>query len=273
MITKLRTYLNTADHVLRSRYRRSDVELPLVDSTEVGPVEADSFDDVLAQYDDDVVFVHAGLSDVKSAFERNPYEFLLTKLDEHFESVLVPGFTPSFRSSGVYHRQFSRPEYGTFSSLFLEDADYRTNDAVHSILVRGDYRFEDRDHHESFSERGCWGKLDEDNVLYFNVGTPWIVSTQLHYIEYISDPPYVEDTTFEGVLYEDETTYREISQGHYTAPDTVKWNRSKIEGKLASRGVLSRHDLGGLEMRFFRARETRRALEPELGADPYYLIK
>lgn len=272
MLRELRQYLNTTNHFLQSRYRRSDWELPLLDQGEIGPVEEDKLDAILSQYDDDVVFVHAGLSDIKSAFGGNPYEFLVRKLDEHFESVLVPGFTPSFRAAGIYHKQFSRPEYGALSRLFLDDADYRTADPIHSIQVKGEYRFEDCDHRESFSERSCYGKLDDDDVLYLNVGTPWIVSTQIHHVEYIADTPYVEETSYDGTVYHDETNYESVTQQHYTAPPTMKWNRSKIENALASNGVLARHDLNGLSVRLFRANGLRRTLEPRIERDPYYLV-
>lgn len=271
MLRKLRQYFNTTNHFLQSRYRRSDWELPLLDPGDVGPVEEDRLDAVLSQYDDDVVFVHAGLSDINSAFGGNPHEFLVTKLDEHFESVLAPGYTPSFRSAGIYHKQFSRPEYGTFSRLFLDDADYRTADPLHSILVKGDYRFEDCDHQESFSERSCFGKLDEDDVLYLNIGTPW-KGGQLHYLEYIADTPYVEYTSYNGVVYHDETHYESVTQQHYTTPLTLKWNRSKIAKVLVSNGVMARHDLNGLSVQLFRANGVKRTLEPLIERDPYYLV-
>ena len=273
MITKALTYANTARYFVHSRYQQLDIDIPSVNSSDVRSVDEERFDNILSQYDDDVVFVHAGLSDVKSAFGTNPYEFLLEKLDEHFESILAPGFTPSFRSTGIYHKKFSRPEVGAFSRLFLEDADYRTNDAIHSILVRGKYRFNEYDHQDSFSKNGCWSKLDEENILYLNIGTPWLISTHHHFIEHMHDVPYIESVLYDGVLYRNESEWESIRQCNYRYQWPIKRNSMKIQRYLTSQGVLSEHSMNNLELMSFRAQEIKKSLEPKIKADPYYLVK
>ncbi|MFC5135098.1 MULTISPECIES: AAC(3) family N-acetyltransferase [Haloferacaceae] len=270
MITKAQVYANTANYFFRSKLRQSEFPIPV--GEDVGPVREDQLDAVLSQYDDEVVFVHVGLSDIKTAFQTDPYHFLLSKLDSHFESVLAPGFTPSFRSSGIYHKEYSKPEYGTFSRLFLNDANYRTDDAIHSILVRGDYRFSQYDHHDSFGEDGCWSKLDEENVLYMNIGTPWIVSTQHHYIEHKADVPYLERSAHEGVIYYDETDSATVTQYNYRYDDPSKRSARKIAGYLRDQDVLSSYRLNGLKIRFFRAGDLRRSLMHRIESNPYYLI-
>lgn len=231
------------------------------------------FDAVLDDYDDaEAVFVHAGLSDVRSAFGGDPYEFLLGKLTDHFESVMAPGFTPSFRQSGVYHKLYSRPQYGTFARLFLEDATYRTDDAIHSILVAGDYRFDDCDHHRSFGPSGCWAKLDRGNVLVMNVGTNFLVTTQFHHVEQRTDVPYYATAEHEGELYRDETSHESITQTNYSYDRLCKFNRRKIERDLRRDGVLDRRDVGGLRVRFVRAGDLRRSLADRIATDPYYLV-
>lgn len=272
MITKAQIYANTANYFLRSKLQQSELELPVLGGEDVGPVREERLDEVLSQYDDRVVFVHAGLRDIKRAFGTNPYELLLSKLDEHFESILAPGFTPSFRSSGIYHKQYSKPEYGKFSQLFLEDADYRTDDAIHSILVHGDYRFEQYDHQDSFGEDSCWSKLDEDNVLYVNIGTPWIVSTQHHYIEHLADVPYLEQSTHDGVIYYDETTFTTVTQTNYTYDYPMKRSAMKITNYLREQDTLSMYNLNGLKLLFFRAADVRRSLMNKIQSDPYYLV-
>ncbi|MFW6040711.1 MAG: hypothetical protein ACOC85_02630, partial [Thermoplasmatota archaeon] len=108
------------------------------------PADVEELHDILDGYSEEkTVFVHVGLSDIKSVFHQNPYELLIKVLEEHFNSILAPGFTPYFEESGVYHKLYSKPVHGTFYRLFHKDADYRTNDATHSILVKGDYRFDD----------------------------------------------------------------------------------------------------------------------------------
>ena len=240
----------------------------------VGSVDPDLFEGVLSRYDDDAVFVHAGLRAVDAAFDADPYEYLFEALTDRFESVLVPGFTPSFRDTGEYNKAASVPEVGAFSRLFLEDAHYRTDDAIHSIQVHGPYRFDDRDHHDTFGENGCYAKLDADNVLILNVGTPWLISTQLHYIEMASDPPYADLADSEGRIYYEDGESERITQTSFDKNEYVYyWDRDGIREEAKEAGVLDHYELNGLGVTAFRANDLRAFLEPKLERDPYYLVK
>lgn len=240
----------------------------------VASVDPAAFEAVLDRYPDDEVFVHAGLSDVATAFDTDPYEFLLSSLTERFDSVLAPGFTPSFTSSGVFHRQYSRPEYGTFPRLLLADCDHRTADPIHSILVRGPYRFEECDRRTTFGPDGPFAQLEADDVLYLSVGTPWFRATQLHYLECEYDVPYVEQPTYEGVVYRDERRHERVEQTNYANENAALYafNKTKLERRLRETGAMDRYVLGGLRLYLTRAGELRRVLGPEIERDPYYLV-
>lgn len=219
------------------------------------------------------VFIHAGLSDVKSAFDADPYEFLVDRFDDRFESVLAPGFTDYFKTSGVYHKQFSRPKHGTFVRLFHEDADYRTDDAIKSILVKGPYRFDDCVHHDSYHEDGCFAKLVADDVLVANVGTPWITCSHLHYLDAKYDVPYVAEETHEGVMYRSETEYERIEQTcDVPRSPLYSWNKPKLTRALEAAGVIDRYDLNGLRVNFFTLGDLERVIGPKLRDDPSYLV-
>lgn len=242
---------------------------------EVGRVSEREFDRVLDRYaDEDVAFVHVGLGDIKRAFDRNPYDFLMERLDARFESILVPGFTPSFRSvdGGVYHKRYSQPKFGAFARLFLEDCEYRTDDPTNSILVRGPYRFDDCDHFDTWSEEGCFARLDRENVLYLNVGTDWLRSSQIHYIENLLDVPYVRTAEYEGVIYRDEREHEHVHHRSHEYTMPVTWNREKLRRDLEADGVLDTYDLNGLMVFAYHARAIREALTPRILADPYYLV-
>jgi aminoglycoside N3'-acetyltransferase len=233
------------------------------------------FDEVLDRHaaTHSKVFVHAGLSDVRRAFDTNPYDFLRSKLDARFESVLVPGFTDYFATSGVYHKQYSRPKHGTFGPLFLEDADYRTDDAMKSILVEGPYRFEDCVHRDSYHPEGCFARLVEEDTLVMDVGTPWLTCSHLHYFESRLDVPYLVDRTFEGVLCADGADCERIEQTCGIQPSPFySWNKPKLTRALERDGALARYDLNGLEVLFFTLGDLRESLVPRLRADPYYLV-
>ncbi len=229
---------------------------------------------VLAQYPDtEVVFVHIGLSDIKTALQRNPYDAIIEKLDAEFESILAPGFTRSFREMGVFDVDETAPELGAFSSLFFEDATYRTPDPLHSILVDGSYRFDGCEFRDTFSPEGCYGQLSADNVLCLNIGTPWLISTQLHYIERVCDVPYAETTEIEGELTANGTTER-ITQRNYTKNNYLYfWDRRGLRDDMVSAGVMDHHVLNGLNVMGMRAGEMEAFLTEQIEDDPYYLVR
>jgi aminoglycoside N3'-acetyltransferase len=238
-----------------------------------GSVAEALFEEILGKYGEDAVFVHAGLSDVSAAFEGNPYEFLLERLERAFDAILTPGFTQSFRDTGYFHRTESDPEVGAFGSLFFEDADYRTRDPLHSILVRGEYRFENCDHRDTFSSQGCYGKLDADDVRILNVGTPWLVSTQIHYVERALGVPYTETIDVEGTVHYADGEREQVSQSNYNKNKYVYyWNRLKIQRDLMEEGLLDFHDLNGLRVISVSAHDLLRGLKPKIEDDPYYLV-
>ncbi len=240
----------------------------------VGSVGESEFTRILKQYRDETAFVHIGLSDINAAFEGDPFEFIMQALTTNFESILTPGFTPSFRKDDgrVYHKRYSKPRFGMFPRLFQSVADYRTDDATNSILVRGPYRFDDCDHHTTWGQQGCFGALDRDNVQYLTIGTDWLTASQLHYVEWYYDLPYVDRVEYDGVIYYDETNHEPVTQRTHEYHRPVSWNRAKIADDLAHAGVLDRHNCNGLRIFAFNARELREAVAPKLDNDPYYLV-
>lgn len=266
ILDRVGIYANTA---LSLAYRKG----PLSPRPPVEESDPQALREVLAGYDDDTVFVHAGLRAVRDAFGRDPYEFLADLFDEQFGSVLVPGYTPQFRETGVYDKRRSEPAYGAWSKLFLEDADYRTDDAIHSILVRGDYRFPDCDHHDTFAEGGCFGKLDRDNVLVANVGTHWLRTTQHHYVERQFGVPYQYYPTHEGVLVDEEGVETEIVQRNDAYTLAASRAALKLQRDAVAAGVMTKHEVGGLLVLLFHAAEYREFLLGKLEDDDCYLVK
>lgn len=236
----------------------------------VGSVAPDEFDRVFER-DDNVIFVHVGLSDVNAALPGNPYERVRDVLDRNFESVLAPGFTDYFRTSGVYAKQHSRPMYGAFYPLFLSDADYRTDDACKSILVRGEYRFDGRDHRDTFGPDGCFAQLREDDVLFASVGTPWLMCSFLHYLEAKADVPYVSEETFEGVAF-DNGESSEIEQSTHYSDGYWRFNKLKLHRHWRERGLVDEYDLGGLRVFFSSAADIHDFVRDKLSSNPYYLV-
>lgn len=239
----------------------------------VGPTNDAVLDAIFDQYSDaSVVFVHIGLSDIKAALDTDPYAAILHKLRSTFDSILVPGFTKSFRKTGVFDPDETPPELGTFSQLFFEERVFRTPDPLHSILVDGPYRFEGSTVRDTFSPEGCYGQLSEDNVLYLNIGTPWLVLTQLHYVERVCDVPYAETVEIDGELRVDGTA-TQITQRNYTKNNYLyAWNRQRLRDAMVSAGVLDHYSLDGLNIMGVRAGDMQTFLEPRIESNPYYLV-
>lgn len=237
----------------------------------VGPADLDRFHEVLASYGDyDTVFVHVGLSDVATAFGGDPYEVVLDALEATFESVLAPGFTDYFKTSRVYDKQHSRPKHGTFARLFLNDAEYRTDDACKSILVSGEYRFEECDQRDSYSTDGCFEQLRADDVLNVCIGTPVLICSYLHHLEAKYGAPYMSRQTFEGVMHDSGTT-AEIEQHTHYPEGTWPLNRLKLTRHLTSTGILETHDFNGLRLYTLPIRELDDHVAGRMDEDPYYI--
>lgn len=240
----------------------------------VGPVEHHLFDSALSGYEEDAVFVHAGLGDIASALSDDPYEFIMDRLRQEFDSILTPGFTQSFRDTGYFHTADSEPELGAFADCFFETAEYRTEDPLHSILVEGEYRFEDCDHRDTFAPDGCYGQIDADDVRILDVGTPWLVTTQLHYVERALDVPYAGTVPIEGSIHHADGDPEQITQYNYQKNKYVYyWNRLKIQRDLMADGVLDHYVLNGLHVISVSAHDLFESLRPRIVDDPYYLVK
>jgi len=244
-------------------------------STEVGPVSPSVFETVLDQYDRDVVYLHVGLSDIKTAFETNPYEFLLEQLDRRFASLIVPGFTKSFRETGRFDVAETAPELGAFSHLFFENhSEYRTPDPLHSLQINGAYRFDGCDFRNTFGSAGCYAQLEADDVLCLNVGTPWLISTQLHYLEQSLDLPYVGTEDIEGHIIDGDGSAERITQTSYAKNNYVYfWNRLGIRDDMVAADRMDHFDLNGLNVMAFTMADLRELVERKTRTDPYYLVR
>lgn len=238
----------------------------------VDPVPPDTLDRLFDAHPADVAFVHVGLSDVDATLPGNPYRRVRDALLDHYGSVLAAGYTTSFRKTRRFHRQRTPPEYGTFARLFHADATYRTADPMYSILVHGDYRFDDATPSESFTEASPFGSLDRDDALYVNVGTDGFRCSHLHYLERRADVPYCRVVDLEGVVHHTDAERERVTHTCLVDDHYRRYNRPKLERVLSAAGVLHSYDCNGLRVRFCRARDVREVLEPRLDDDPYFLV-
>lgn len=242
------------------------------------PIQKEDFISILRKESEKYpnIFLHVGFGAVKRAFAVDkPYRFLVDTLTDHFESIIVPGFTPEFRYMGVYHKLFSRPSplNGAFNVMFYEnDYSSRTNDCIHNLLVKGTFNFDECNHHDSFAEEGCYGKLSRMNILCANIGTDHIRATQFHYVERICKVPYSYEVEHPGVIYYDENEHENITQVNYEFNTNVVRNWGKLDGYLVSEGVIRKYVIRGFVLRFFSLKDLEVALAKAIQKDPYFIV-
>ncbi len=238
----------------------------------VGSTDPQSFEAIFERYDKyDLVWVHIGLSDVNRALPGNPYENVMNALRANFENILATGFTHYFRKSRVYDKQHSRPGHGTFVRLFFNDADYRTNDAIKSILVKGEYRFDECNHRNTYSKNGCFEQVKKDNALTISIGTPWLICSYLHHIEANHGAPYMPAKEYKGVMH-DNGSMSEITQTTQMYDGIWTFNKFKLQRHLRAAGILDEYDLNGLSIYAASIPEIDTFVSGKMKQDPYYLV-
>jgi len=225
------------------------------------------------------VFVHIGLKQIKTAYGvDDPYGFIFNELTKRFQSIMTPGFTPSFKKTGLYHKELSKPEYGSFAKNFLNDATYRTDDPAYSLLVYGKYDLTGCNTKESFGKGSSFEKIDKDNILNINIGTKWLVSSQAHYIEYKNMVPYIKKETHEGIIYYNSTEHEKTSVTTYKNIHwfnkylSIIWNRGKMLKDMLKSDIIEYHNINGLKIFIFRSGDLKQFLDEKIKKDPYYLI-
>jgi len=234
-----------------------------------------------------ILFIHARLKGLKEKTKvlDDSYEavskLLLDAFTKEFhpKTILVPTFTYSFTDSGIYHRVFSKSEVGRFSEeVRRKFSRYRTPDPVFNVVDTSDHlvKKDAIDYTNAFGSGTLYDYLDEENAMIINFDLPKpIISTQLHHIEKINDVPYRFDKTFEGIVYNDEGDYHEITYDYFVRDLDIdpKWDREKIRRKLIDDGALQVTEKNGIEVTCVSAQEKREIISEEIKKDPEFLIQ
>lgn len=265
--------INYLKYKIKNIYKKQKVA-PI--GTQSTKYNINDISNILKKYsNENEIFIHCGLKKITENIEcENAYEYLIKSLSNNFESIIVPAYTPQYRELKNYDILKSKPVYGAFSKLFKKDMDYRTDDAIHSLFVKGKKRFYNENHRDSFGKNSCFERLDKENILYCNIGTNELISTQLHYIEKINKVPYILDDEIPGTFVDIKGYKHKIIQKNYKKNRKLyTWNRKKIEKLLEKNNLIDVYYIGTLKISFFRAQELRKVLEKKLNKDIYYLIK
>lgn len=221
--------------------------------------------------DKKTAILHVGLSTVKASSAEAAYHLVLAEI-KTLDNYAIPGFTPSFRKTGVYSYEYSKPEVGRFSFLASKGIFHRTNDPIHSLFFKKEFSHDEIDIYDTFSENGFYSIFVKEGSCWINIGTEHLVSTVFHHIERVANVPYLEQVKHIGVMYKDGSVYK-IEHVSYKYNRRVVWNRKKIEKTLSKAGaILQQGYWNGAYCQVIDGHLAAKVLLNKLKDDPYYLV-
>jgi len=219
----------------------------------------------------DTALIHAGLKSIKTDSAYTAFK----TINDAFSScktIAIPAFTPSFRKSGIFSRPFSKPEVGKYSKLNHQIYSFRTVDPIHSLFILGDHTKFDNCLGDTFHPYGVFQYFCQAGACWVNIGTGQIVSAVLHYIERLACVPYLEPEKHQGVIYYDESKYKQTIHFSYKYNIKVAWNRKKIERFLFKNGCMKCGYWKGSFCRIIDGQKAKLVLLERLKRDPYFLV-
>jgi len=226
------------------------------------------------------IFVHAGLKSIK-LLTGDGYKEIIENLNKAIKTkyncnaIIAPSFTPSFRKTGVYSKNFSKGEYGVFSELPRHQANFRTDDAIHGVAIFTDdvKKFENFNYHDTFANDGFYASLKE-NTYILNVCTNWFVSTYMHYIEEELKVPYkkVGGLKSKGVLLDESNNPKDIVQNNHHYLFKSEINREKVKKVLEKDDVLKWNSYNDLKSSCVKVSDLDKVLRENMINNPYYLV-
>jgi aminoglycoside N3'-acetyltransferase len=227
------------------------------------------------------LFLHVGLRKLKQKANKECGQIadqIINTLSKRYKpcSIIVPAFTPSYRTTGLFSINHSKSEAGAFSELFRQKANYRTPDPIHSvsIITEDINKFKNLDYGNTFSKNGIFEYLRNLNSYILNISTNDFVSFQLHYIEEIHQVPYKSRTNnvFSGCIFDYRDSPILRTQVNHAYKVSTAFNRDKIAGYLKAEGVLKEKCYKNIEISCIKIHALHEALEKKLTKNKNFLV-
>lgn len=218
---------------------------------------------------------YAGLRSIRADSADDAFDRILS-VSRNVPVVAIPGFTPSFRQSGLFAKKFSRPEVGAFSRIAFERSFNRSDDPVHSLFLLGNDKGEideiqSATGNDTFAETGVYRYLCGKDSCIVNVGTKE-PRLGYHFVERLADVPYMRLDMLRGVLIDNDMSFRNIEHYSYRYKIPVRWNRIKIVRLLLREGCMRVGQWEGAHCRIIDVRKAKTVLLSKLSVDPYFLV-
>jgi len=215
--------------------------------------------------------VYVGLSSVRAESPGEAVD-LIQYAFRNTENWFVPAFTPSFRRTGVYSVMHSRPEVGAFSKNVFKQSLKRTVDPIHSLFImNGELPYADT-MGDTFDPGGVYKSFTTQDACIVNIGTPKIVSTNLHYSERFAGLPYLECENHQGVVILPGGKEKEINHTSYKYKNRISWNRKKIERLWIKNNCVNVGSWNGALCRIIDGETSMSCLHKALTKDPYFMV-
>lgn len=234
----------------------------------------------LAMPEDQIVFAHVRL---KGLCVGESYQRLARRLLEEIndlyrpKTILVPTFTYRFTDTGFYDRRNTPSEVGRFGEEIrrMHSFRLRTMNPVFSVVDTNGYFTLCRiDETTAFGPDSLMEILSTRNYVILNINLPHLMSTHLHYLEYLHGVDYRLEKTFPGVVSSDGRDAQEIQYRYFIRDDDrdTRWRRDKVQRFLTGEEVLSVGGYDGIHSSWMYSRELERHLGAKLDEDPQFMI-
>ena len=226
------------------------------------------------------IFIHAGLKPIRMVTSE-AYEVIAQNIINAIKNVystsaiFVPTFTPSFRNTRIYSKNYSRAEFGVFSDDARKLSDFRTDDAIHSVAVFSENckKFINYNYRNTFAQDGFYSSLKE-NTFILNICTEHFVSTYIHFVEDDLKVPYKKKTgeLFKGVMYNENEEVIEVNQISHGYKYPVMINRTKLVKYLVANKVLKSKKYFNLHCTCISVKDLDCVLRSKISFNPYFLV-
>lgn len=220
-------------------------------------------------YNSGIVF--AGLRKFNAKSTKDAFFIILNALSS-LQILAFPGFTPSFRNSGIYSVQYSRPEIGALSLLAYDAGMRRTLDPIHSLFIDQDQINLSTVENDTFHPDGVYKNFVQPGSCWINIGTHTLISSLFHYIERYAAVPYLEPRSHEGVILLNNGQIIKVNHSSYSYNQKIVWNRKKIEKYLIRNGCLRFGVWYGVICRVINGHKAMELLVHQIRKDPFFLV-
>jgi len=271
-MSRLSTYINYLRYGFRNRVIRPNIkyrDFPFSEDNSKRII------DFLISSGSDAAVAFVGLRQIKHSLGVNdPFTYTLNLLLDSFTTIIVPTFTGSVLETGVFDVVNTPTENGTFSHLFMQQADARTLCPFKSYAVKGPRSQEMMalDTLNDYSPHGSFEYIHQQDIVTINLGTIDTRPCCTHYAEYKSKLPYllprkvkVTVTDFQGATSTNDYFYLDNTM-------KLKLNLDKVERDLLKAGIARKLTINDLVVRILPEKKYFDYLLHRLSQDPYYLV-